>query len=218
MDCTGATHNLMAYSCLSAITLVSSGLKLILTYSALCIRIWTFDDVSITPWNVCDRWTTLISLGLYMVCHKKPCCKHVLMFLFLISSFIIHSIPLLCHKFKKIFQRYWTKTVGFEVLTALVMKSTIFWDIRPCSPLSVNRRIGGTYRLYLQGRKISWARNQRESRCLLPTHWFLAQLFLRTWRWRRYIPPKRRLTFNGLYGVISQKIVIFNLLMVSLNL
>jgi hypothetical protein len=24
---------------------------------------------------------------------------------------------------------------GFEVLTALVMKSTIFWDITPCSPL-----------------------------------------------------------------------------------
>jgi hypothetical protein len=42
-------------------------------------------------------------------------------------------------------------------------KSTIFWNITPCSPLSVNRRFGGKYRLYLQGRKISWARNQRES-------------------------------------------------------
>jgi hypothetical protein len=42
------------------------------------------------------------------------------------------------------------------------MKSIIFWDITPCSPLSVNRRFGGTYRLYLQGRKISRARNQRE--------------------------------------------------------
>jgi hypothetical protein len=28
--------------------------------------------------------------------------------------------------------------VGFEVLTAVVMKGTIFWDITPCSPLSVN--------------------------------------------------------------------------------
>jgi hypothetical protein len=34
--------------------------------------------------------------------------------------------------------------VGFEVLTAVVMKSTIFWDITPCSPLSVSRRFGGT--------------------------------------------------------------------------
>jgi hypothetical protein len=39
----------------------------------------------------------------------------------------------------------------FEVLTAVVMKGTIFWDITPCSPLSVNRRFGETYRFHLQG-------------------------------------------------------------------
>jgi hypothetical protein len=54
--------------------------------------------------------------------------------------------------------------VGFEVLTAVVMKSTIFWDITPCSPLKFNRRFGGTYRLHLQGRRISQAINQRESK------------------------------------------------------
>jgi hypothetical protein len=31
-----------------------------------------------------------------------------------------------------------TMAVGFEVLTAVVMKSSIFWDITPCSPLKVN--------------------------------------------------------------------------------
>jgi hypothetical protein len=36
--------------------------------------------------------------------------------------------------------------VGFEVLRAVVMKSYVFWDITPCSPLEVNRRSGGTYR------------------------------------------------------------------------
>jgi hypothetical protein len=41
--------------------------------------------------------------------------------------------------------------VGFEVFTAVVMKSIILWDMRPCSPLSSNRRFGGTYRLHLQG-------------------------------------------------------------------
>jgi hypothetical protein len=41
------------------------------------------------------------------------------------------------------------KYVGFEVFTAVVMKSTIFWVITPCSPLSVNRRFGGTYFLLL---------------------------------------------------------------------
>jgi hypothetical protein len=54
--------------------------------------------------------------------------------------------------------------VGSEVLTAVVMKSTIFWDITPSSPLRANRRFGGTYRLHLQGRRISRARNQRDSR------------------------------------------------------
>jgi hypothetical protein len=43
----------------------------------------------------------------------------------------------------------WT-VVRFKVLTAVVMKSKTFWDITPCSPLSVNRRFGGTYRLHLQ--------------------------------------------------------------------
>jgi hypothetical protein len=33
------------------------------------------------------------------------------------------------------------------------MKSTVFWDITLCNPLSVNRRFGGTYRLHLQVRK-----------------------------------------------------------------
>jgi hypothetical protein len=46
-----------------------------------------------------------------------------------------------------------TKDVGFEVLSAVVMKRTIFWDIAPCSPLKVNRRFGGTYPFHLQGRK-----------------------------------------------------------------
>jgi hypothetical protein len=32
---------------------------------------------------------------------------------------------------------------------------------------------------------------------------------IRPWRWRRNIPPKRQLTFNGLHGVITQKIVFF---------
>jgi hypothetical protein len=45
------------------------------------------------------------------------------------------------------------KHARLEVLTAVVMKSNIFWDITPCSPLKVNRRFGGTYRLHLQGRR-----------------------------------------------------------------
>jgi hypothetical protein len=82
------------------------------------------------------------------------------------------------------------KKIRFEVPTAVVMKSTTFWDIKPCSPLKVNRRFGGTNSLQFQVEKKSLARNQLEN------------------RWR-YVPPKRRLTLNGLHGVIFQKMVLF---------
>jgi hypothetical protein len=72
--------------------------------------------------------------------------------------------------------------VGLEVLTAVVVKSTIFRDITPCSPLKVSRRFGGKYLLNFQ----DWP-----------------------WRWRRYVSPKRQLTFNGLHGFVSQTIVHF---------
>jgi hypothetical protein len=58
------------------------------------------------------------------------------------------------------------------------------------------------------------ARNQREASskqncsklCLLPSsRLFLAWLIIRPWGWMRHVPPKRRLTCNGLHGVISQK-------------
>jgi hypothetical protein len=47
--------------------------------------------------------------------------------------------------------------VEFKVLTAVVMKSSIFWDIKLCSPLIVNRCYGEICRLHLQGRIISQA-------------------------------------------------------------
>jgi hypothetical protein len=53
--------------------------------------------------------------------------------------------------------------VGFEVLTAVIMKSSIFWDITLCSPLKDNRCFGGTCRLHLQGRRKSHERNRREA-------------------------------------------------------
>jgi hypothetical protein len=53
--------------------------------------------------------------------------------------------------------------IRFEVLTAVVMKSSIFWDITPCSPLNVNNCFGGTCRLNLQGRRKSQVKYQREA-------------------------------------------------------
>jgi hypothetical protein len=84
------------------------------------------------------------------------------------------------------------------------MKSTIIWDITPCRPLSVNRCFGEIYRLRLQGRKISWARNQRESRLQALPHIasifsfnpeYGGDMFLRNvgWHWTDYtaLYPRR---------------------------
>jgi hypothetical protein len=78
------------------------------------------------------------------------------------------------------------KILGFEVLTAVVMKSFIFWDITACSLLKANLRCLGTYRFHLQGRRISQARNQREAggkqsstdyAALYPRRWNYLQSF-----------------------------------------
>jgi hypothetical protein len=67
------------------------------------------------------------------------------------------------------------------------LKSAIFRDITPCSPLSVNRHFGGTY-----------------SACHLLSRRFLAQPFFDP----EDVFPKRRLALNGLHGVISEKMVV----------
>jgi hypothetical protein len=82
---------------------------------------------------------------------------------------------------------YWTSAcVGFEVLTAFVMESTFFWDVTPCSALSVNRRFVGTYRLHIQWR---WRRCSSET----PVNFQRAT--------RRYIPEDS--TFHTVYGFLS---------------
>jgi hypothetical protein len=60
--------------------------------------------------------------------------------------------------------------------------------------MSVNWRFGGKYRLHQQSQKNKFSKKP-------------------AWKqvppgWRRYVPPKRRLTLNRLNGVISQKTVL----------
>jgi hypothetical protein len=47
------------------------------------------------------------------------------------------------------------------------------------------------------------------SACFMLPVW----LILLSWRWSRYVPPKHRLTFTGLHGVISQKTELFIMLL-----
>jgi hypothetical protein len=80
----------------------------------------------------------------------------------------------------------------FFLQPCFFLKSIIFWDITPCSPLKVNRPF-----------EVKYGRISH-----LLSGLYLA-LLIRPWWWRRYFPPKRRFTFNGLHGVIFQKIVFF---------
>jgi hypothetical protein len=80
---------------------------------------------------------------------------------------------------------------------ALVLQSSVFWDVMAYSPLKVSWRFGGTCRLHVHGRRVSPARNQHEenrNQC---------------WRWKQHGPPKHWLNFNGPHGVISRKTELF---------
>jgi hypothetical protein len=52
-----------------------------------------------------------------------------------------------------------------------ILKNAVFRDMKPCRSC-VNRRFGGTYRLHLQGRRVSPARTHHKSGSLL-TKWLV---------------------------------------------
>jgi hypothetical protein len=54
-------------------------------------------------------------------------------------------------------------SLSYEVLTMVVMKCYIFWDIAPCSLVKDNQRFGEKYRLSLQDQIISQAINRLEA-------------------------------------------------------
>jgi hypothetical protein len=103
----------------------------------------------------------------------------------------------------------WDKIIfiGFEVFTAVTMKNAVIWDVAPCRSC-LDRRFGGTYRLHLQGRKI-----RERGPSVACSHLLTLVPHSRTflpWRWRRYVPPKRRFT-QELHGVTSQKTAFFKI-------
>jgi hypothetical protein len=71
-----------------------------------------------------------------------------------------------------------TRSQGSEVLTAVIMKSFVFWHITLCSPLKVNRLFGETCRLHLfrVEEQVKQETSINED--------------------RGDVPPKRRLNFN----------------------
>jgi hypothetical protein len=43
---------------------------------------------------------------------------------------------------------------GLQVLRVVTVKSTLVWDVKPCSPLEVRRLFGGTYCLQFRGGRL----------------------------------------------------------------
>jgi hypothetical protein len=68
---------------------------------------------------------------------------------------------------KILVQRRRDLSVRSEVLAAVAMKSTAFWDVTPCSSESA-WRFGGTYRLHLQDRRVNQGGNQEKPAAILP--------------------------------------------------
>jgi hypothetical protein len=52
---------------------------------------------------------------------------------------------------------------GFDDLTAVTMKGTIFWDVTPCSLVEVHRHFREKLYLQLQGWRVGKASNQEEA-------------------------------------------------------
>jgi hypothetical protein len=73
---------------------------------------------------------------------------------------------------------------GFEILTVVVMKTSIFRNIRSCSSVKVKRYF-------------------REMNLLHPQGWRVNQAIIQNRG--QYVPLKRRLTFTGLHIIIFQK-------------
>jgi hypothetical protein len=72
----------------------------------------------------------------------------------------------------------------------MVKRSSIFWDLTPCSLLEVKLLFGVTWQIHLQGLRV----NKKERRMKQKT---------------KQCSPKRRLTFRAPHDVISQKIEFF---------
>jgi hypothetical protein len=87
--------------------------------------------------------------------------------------------------------------VRFEIFTEVTMKNAVFWDVEPCISC-LYWRFGGIYRLS----SLQPSAHAGSS---------LADFLL--WRWRQYIPPKRRFT-QDLHSTTSQNTAVFIIQMI----
>lgn len=92
--------------------------------------------------------------------------------------------------------------LGFYILTAVIMKNTIFWDIMTCSQLKVNRSLGGTNgkvdifrRKFWGSSSVSWRPHTSVSFSS-----YTSTNKLKAWLWVHHYIRSSRLLHGGLRG------------------
>jgi hypothetical protein len=89
------------------------------------------------------------------------------------------------------------------------MKSSVLWDVTPCSPLKVNLWFRRTCCLHLQCQRIGQSKNQHEAsskQSYLATCFSFSLAFFTTQKMDTTCSFKTLVGFQGLHEVISQKI------------
>jgi hypothetical protein len=86
---------------------------------------------------------------------------------------------------------------GLGVHSAVITNSYIVWSMAPWGQVKVCERFRRTYRLRLQGLRVSQSRYEQTRK--VSANFSL----LDPWRWRHYAPPTYLLTFIEAYDVIS---------------
>lgn len=112
---------------------------------------------------------------------KSITTRFLLWYRFLYEHFLLGNFGVFIQIYRKE-QRY-KFSRGF-----IVKESSVVWNTMPCSPVKVNRRFRGTCHLHFY------------------SYCFLSWLVFRLHGWRRHIPMKFPLTFNGLHGVRTLQI------------
>jgi hypothetical protein len=142
------------------------------------------DTTSVQSWT----WSVICS---WHTDHKHVRVQHTSSSLGIVHrcNLFQHQTSLHCYKYFKTQypDRFRTllNHLTFEVLTSASVKVRAFCDVAPCSPVGLDRRFRGAYRLNYHGDSPCW--------------------------WRQYAPLKRRST-PTLHGATSQKAPLFILL------
>jgi hypothetical protein len=96
---------------------------------------------------------------LIFLCFLHTCCKSF-------GTYVSHCSVASClfhHHNSRFASDECSAWPGHHLQSSGLLKSSVIWDITPCSLLKVSRRFRGTCCLHLQGQRITQARNHHEA-------------------------------------------------------